>query len=196
VIIRGTLAACVLLSIERICYVLVWRAPEVFRLWCAHPAVARVGGPVDVLQGLFVLFKLLQVAVFAVWCCAFADDALLPLPAPPAALAVGVLLIASGQALNLSVFGRLGRIGVFYGARFGHEVPWCDGFPFSYLRHPQYVGTVMTIWGLFLIARFPHDDWIVLPVVETVYYALGMRFEREPDRSEASESQIVAGNGI
>jgi hypothetical protein len=46
------------------------------------------------------------------------------------------------------------------------------------LRHPQYVGTVLAIWGLFLAVRFPHDDWYVLPVLETVYYAAGAYFEQ------------------
>ena len=54
----------------------------------------------------------------------------------------------------------------------------CQAFPFSWLRHPQYVGTVLTIWGLFLTVRFPHDDWYVLPVLETVYYAVEAYFEQ------------------
>jgi hypothetical protein len=45
------------------------------------------------------------------------------------------------------------------------------------VAHPQYVGAVLTIWGVFLIVRFPHGDWLVLPALETVYYALGARFE-------------------
>jgi phosphatidyl-N-methylethanolamine N-methyltransferase len=36
----------------------------------------------------------------------------------------------------------------------------------------------MTIWGVFLIARFPNPDWFVLPVLETAYYAIGARLER------------------
>jgi len=26
--------------------------------------------------------------------------------------------------------------------------------------------------------RFPHDDWYILPALETVYYVLGAYFER------------------
>src|SRR5262245_53735664 len=50
----------------------------------------------------------------------------------------------------------------------GHSRRW---WPFSLLAHPQYVGTVLTIWGLFLALRFPHDDSYALPVIETLYYA-------------------------
>ena len=36
----------------------------------------------------------------------------------------------------------------------------------------------MSIWGFFLIMRFPHGDWFVLPALETVYYALGAYYEQ------------------
>jgi hypothetical protein len=70
-------------------------------------------------------------------------------------------------------FYRLGRVGAFFGSRLGHDVRWCRAFPFSLLAHPQYVGTVMTIWGFFLAMRFPREDWYVLPAIETVYYVVG-----------------------
>jgi Phospholipid methyltransferase len=28
------------------------------------------------------------------------------------------------------------------------QVPWVDGFPFNVVSHPQYVGSVLSIWGL------------------------------------------------
>jgi hypothetical protein len=37
----------------------------------------------------------------------------------------------------------------------GHYIPWCTGFPFTVCAHPQYVGTVMSIWGVFLLFRYP-----------------------------------------
>jgi methylene-fatty-acyl-phospholipid synthase len=56
-----------------------------------------------------------------------------------------------------------------------------EGFPFSLVDHPQYVGTLMTIWGVFLLLRYPFGDWIVLPALSTFYYACGMLAEaREP----------------
>ena len=105
------------------------------------------------------------------------DGALWPLDLDPLVLTVGVGLLITGQTLNLSVFHRLGAVGVYYGSRFGYEVDWCDEFPFTLCQHPQYVGTVLSIWGFFVVTRFPHDDWFLLPLLETVYYALGARFE-------------------
>jgi methylene-fatty-acyl-phospholipid synthase len=101
----------------------------------------------------------------------------------------GIALFLAGQVLNFSVFWRLGRTGVFYGNRLGHRVPRITGFPFSIVPHPQYTGTLVSIWGLFLIMRYPNPDWVVLPLLETVYYLAAMRLERHLDgRADAPET--------
>jgi phosphatidyl-N-methylethanolamine N-methyltransferase len=171
------LAAAALLSLERICYIWISRAPDAFRAWCARPLIARLGEPVDVVHALFLTFKAIQGVVFVGWCYWNSGGDLFPLPGPPWAVGLGCVLVLSGQVLSTSVFHQLGKVGVFYGSRLGHDVPWCTGFPFTHLAHPQYVGTVMSIWGVFLIARFPNPDWIVLPVLETVYYSIGAHYE-------------------
>lgn len=81
--------------------------------------------------------------------------------------------------LNFSAAWRLGRVGMFYGVRFGHRVARCDRFPYSVLSHPQYFGTVATIWGLFLALRFPAPDWAALPAIESVYYLVGSLLESD-----------------
>jgi methylene-fatty-acyl-phospholipid synthase len=172
------LCAAALLSLERLCYVWIWRAPDAFRALCARPVVAALGEPVDVVQTLSYGFKGLQSLVFVGWCYVYGDGSLSPLTGSVLALALGVILSIAGQMLNFSVFYRLGKVGVFYGNRLGYEIPWCRTFPFSLLKHPQYVGTLLSIWGFFLVMRFPHDDWYLLPAVETVYYVLGAYFER------------------
>jgi protein-S-isoprenylcysteine O-methyltransferase Ste14 len=93
-------------------------------------------------------------------------------------LLVGAALVVLGQSLNLMVFARLGRVGVFYGNRLGHHVRWCQGFPFSWIRHPQCVGTVLAIWGLFVLLRYPAPDWAALPLLETLYYTIGSCLEQ------------------
>lgn len=166
--------AAAVLAIERVAYALVWRRPDAFARLC-HRVAQR--DPVDVLAAMFVVFKVLQVSVFAAWQVAHgggfgrASDSVV-------VLVIGVALIAAGQLLNLAVFARLGRTGVFYGNRLGHHVPWCLGFPFSVVRHPQYVGTVLSIWGLFIAMRWPAPDWAALPLLQTVYYLLGARAEQ------------------
>jgi protein-S-isoprenylcysteine O-methyltransferase Ste14 len=180
------LIAGTLLSLERLCYLGIARAPHAFRRWCARPRVARLGEPIVIVQTLFLGFKVLQLSVFLGWCYAHGDggwglghhDAL--------ALGVAVVAILAGQFLVWSVFYRLGRAGVFYGDRLGHDVPWCHSFPFSLLSHPQYVGAVLTIWGFFLATRFPHDDWFLLPALETALYLGGALLERAGTRGPLS----------
>jgi methylene-fatty-acyl-phospholipid synthase len=171
------LGSAVLLSLERICYVWIARAPARFRSVCGRTPGLRNLEPVEAVGAVFIVFKAIQASVFIVWCYAYGEGVLWPPAAPLLVAAPGALLIAGGQALSASVFYRLGRAGVFYGDRFGRNLPWCRQFPFSVLAHPQYVGALLTIWGIFLLVRFPHDDWFLLPALETAYYALGARLE-------------------
>ena len=172
------LGVAALLGLERLCYVWLWRAPEAFGAFCDRPTIAYIGKPVDVVQKLFYGFKVIQGAVFVGWCYVYGHGSLWPLSGSVWALGLGGALLAVGQILNVSVFYRLGKVGVFYGNKFGYTLPWCRAFPFSLLQHPQYVGTVLSIWGFFLIMRFPHGDWYLVPAIETVYYVLGAYFEQ------------------
>jgi methylene-fatty-acyl-phospholipid synthase len=174
------LGAAAILGLERAAYVWIARAPGRFRALCARPAMARLGEPVAVVRTLFYVFKVLQSLIFLAWWYVHSDGAL-GLSESDLAICAGMLLGGVGQMLNVGVFYRLGAAGVFYGDRLGHPVPWCREFPFTVCPHPQYVGSVLTIWGVFLIIRFPHPDWSALPVLETVYYAVSTYLEeRQP----------------
>jgi phosphatidyl-N-methylethanolamine N-methyltransferase len=139
---------------------------------------ARLTGPHRCSGLLFYGFKGLQCGVFLAWCFIYGNGAVLPLNGSVLYFSLGAVLIVVGQILNASVFYRLGKVGAFYGERFGYEVPWCRKFPFSWFKHPQYTGALLSIWGFFLVMRFPHDDWYILPALETAYYVLGAYFER------------------
>jgi phosphatidyl-N-methylethanolamine N-methyltransferase len=167
------LLAMLLLTLERGSYVWIAQRPEAFRSLCAGRGIAWIGEPVTVVAVLFATFKVVQISVFLSWWYVHEGAHL----AAPAALAVAGALVLVGQALNFGVFYRLGAVGVFFGDRLGHEVPWCRAFPFSWIAHPQYVGTVVTIWGLFLASRFPHPDWYVLPAVATLFYSVSAHLE-------------------
>lgn len=184
------LVAALLLGVERACYVWIARVPRSFRRWCARPPVARLGEPVAVVRALFIGFKVLQATVFVGWCLLLGNGS--PAPRDAVALGLGSLLMLVGQILSVLVFYRLGRVGIFFGDRLGYEVDWCRAFPFSVLSHPQYVGAVMTIWGFFLITRFPHDDWILLPVLETIYYVAGACLESDGVRWTGQDSEYQA----
>jgi methylene-fatty-acyl-phospholipid synthase len=166
--------AALLLSLERLFYLWVWNWPQPFAAWCGR----RNRTPIDVLETACGYFKLLQASVFVGWCVLHGAGPTWPGGGGTVAVLIGSTLVLVGQFLNYSVFRRLGRIGVFYGIRFGHHVRWSSEFPFSVLKHPQYVGALLTIWGVFLLIRFPHSDWYWLPTVETLLYSAGAYLER------------------
>jgi len=182
-------AAAILLCLERLTYAVAWARPDRFRAGLERLGGSRARDPVDALRRLFLGFKGIQAAVFAGWCAYFAGGWPWPPTSSVAALVAGAVLLASGQVLNALVFRRLGREGVFYGVRFGRSVPWVEGFPFSTLAHPQYVGAVLSVWGLFLVLRFPHPDWWVLPALETLYYAVGAHLEHDDGSAHAQAAR-------
>jgi methylene-fatty-acyl-phospholipid synthase len=187
-------AAAALLGLERIAYVLVWHFPDRFCGWARRPLVARLGEAVDVLAILFVAFKVLQLGVFIAWCVIVSRGSVWPCSPDGRVLAAGLLAIAFGQALNLSVFNSLGKTGVFYGNKLGHTIGWRESFPFTWFDHPQYVGTVLSIWGFFLLMRFPASDWPVIPLIETAYYVIGAHLERDRrDDRQLDEDQDALG---
>jgi phosphatidyl-N-methylethanolamine N-methyltransferase len=169
--------AAVLLAAERACYVVIARRPDLFLALYARFDPKRTSSAVTVVERLFFAFKGLQFGVFIAWC--YIHSGRFPFPAPhgPFVMALSWALAVAGQVLVVSTFYRLGRPGVFFGDQLGYAVPRCRTFPFSLLAHPQYVGTLLTIWGGFMLVRFPHDDWWALPLLETVYYLGGMWLE-------------------
>ena len=170
-----TLIAGALLGVERACYVWIARRPRSFSAWAARPSIAWLGEPVAVVEKLFYAFKILQLAVFVGWCYLH-DPSLMP-SAPPDVIGMAVVLLVMAQSLVLMGFYRLGRVAVFFGDRLGYDAPWCSAFPFSVVPHPQYLGAVLTIWAFFAVMRWPHADWWLIPMIETIYYAAGATLE-------------------
>jgi len=66
----------------------------------------------------------------------------------------GMMLFFLGQALNIGVFAILGRVGVYFGNEFGYRTPRMSKFPYnSFIKHPQYVGIVGSVWRLYFMVR-------------------------------------------
>ena len=120
-----------------------------------------------------MFLRLCNARCFSLGASSTAKGLLLPLNGSVWSLGLGAMMVAVGQGLNVAVFYRLGKVGVFYGNKLGYSIPWSRKFPFSCLKHPQYVGALLSIWGFFLVMRFPHNDWYMLPALETVYYTVG-----------------------
>ena len=58
----------------------------------------------------------------------------------------------------------------------------------KYVRHPLYLGTLLFIWGLFLI--FPLMSNIIAATTITMYVLIGMRLEEKKLKIQFGESYI------
>mmetsp|Transcript_14196 Transcript_14196/g.36756 ORF Transcript_14196/g.36756 Transcript_14196/m.36756 type:complete len:210 (-) Transcript_14196:340-969(-) len=96
--------------------------------------------------------------------------------AQPARLVAAIGLIGFGQLLNVSIYSAIGSVGVHYGHQLGHDVPWCTGWPFTWLSNPQYIGVVLTFWGVYLLLAptwpWMAPEWYAVPLVISFWYTL------------------------
>mmetsp|Transcript_4203 Transcript_4203/g.9021 ORF Transcript_4203/g.9021 Transcript_4203/m.9021 type:complete len:232 (+) Transcript_4203:22-717(+) len=150
--------AALLISSSHVLYALVWYFPQSFMKMCKTLGAGI--NPVTAFSGLVALAKVTQQIGLIGWVCTLAkpDSAqaavrFLLASISEAAVQQWVLaglLIAAGQALNLSIYRAIGKDGVYYGFKLGHPVPWCTDFPFNAgFRHPQYVGGMLSQLGVF-----------------------------------------------
>lgn len=128
----------------------IWYFPQDFARLCDGPLKALGSHPVDVFAALEVVAKLVQLAALVVFLGSSGLAAALSAATSAPGWCWGTLAVSvgAGQALNFATYKAIGNAGVYYGFKLGRTVPWCYGFPFtSGLRHPQYVGVVLTLWG-------------------------------------------------
>ncbi|KAJ1463282.1 hypothetical protein M885DRAFT_556994 [Pelagophyceae sp. CCMP2097] len=146
------LALCLFgISLNYVAHAGIWKYPEAFAKLCAKKPLSHLGRhPVAVFAAGELLFKVWQ------WGCVLALLGGSPAPlwraaadAPNWTKVYGLALAGAGQVLNGAMYAAIGNDGVYYGFKLGRAVPWCHAFPFNVgLRHPQYVGVVLTLLGL------------------------------------------------
>ena len=68
---------------------------------------------------------------------------------------LGIILIISGQYLNLAVYYKLGEKGVYYGLQYRTIMfrKLSNEFPF-YISHPQYLGGVLSYIGVYFLTAY------------------------------------------
>lgn len=76
----------------------------------------------------------------------------------------------------MSMYNAIGKKGVYYGEKLGSRVPWCTSFPFSVVSHPQYVGSVLSVWGVFALVQSqgPSTLWLVAAYWSALYVITGL----------------------
>jgi len=160
----------VLLSLERLMYGVVWKKPQT-----VSKAAQLVGMKQKEPEMIFNFvrgFKLVQMYVFGTWYWTHYGTNLPSLSWTQ--FLIGVPLLLFGQILNFMVWYRIGIEGVCYGCKFGRDIPWCTQFPYSHFSHPQYLGAILTVWGMFVFSWNDCPDWYILPVMETMLYCSSM----------------------
>lgn len=164
------LSFSMLLSLERLCYGVVWKRPSAF-----VSLAKKAGMPKKEPEFIFELvksFKLVQLYVIVTWYSSHYGWSLPSINSTQLMIGLPILLV--GQILNVLVWYRIGIDGVCYGCKFGRNVPWCSEFPYSHFNHPQYLGAILTIWGIFVFMWNECTDWYVIPVIETLLYICSM----------------------
>ena len=134
------------LSLLYVLHFFIWHFPALFTALC-RPTGAH---PVAVFASLEIVGKFWQAACLVAFLGSAGTNAAVSvaLAAPAWSYAVCVLYVVAGQSLNVAMYAAIGNDGVYYGFKLGRSVPWCSAFPFNVgLRHPQYVGVVLTILG-------------------------------------------------
>lgn len=88
------------------------------------------------------------------------------------------MIIMVGQLLNLSVYYTLGPEGVYYGSLYNKNLPIISGWPFNVCRDPQYVGSVLTLYGIFLL--FPYFEIFAINMYAILWFITTAYIENIP----------------
>ena len=162
-----------LLSLERLAYGVVWKKPHVIRTIATK--VGYQQKEPEMIFNFVRFFKLIQMYVMGTWYMSHYGYQLPTIDAVQLCIAAAIILF--GQVLNGMVWYRIGKEGVCYGCKFERNIPWCDKFPYSHFNHPQYLGAILTVWGMFAMTwnDYP-NEWFYIPLVETILYGMSMKY--------------------
>ena len=151
---------CAAVSIPHFFYFWLWRTPQ---RWIVRAQRLKVD-PSESMARVAVSIKAVQAMAFIIWLHSATtanqifEEFQERLVRKDPLLFVAFLLAVAGQCLNAGVFRAIGVHGVYYGIKFGKKIPWSRAWPYAgflSVPHPQYVGCVLTIWGLILGACTP-----------------------------------------
>lgn len=188
-----------------IMHAFIWNCPREFEQLCKGPLKALGSHPVDVFAALEVVAKIIQFMSIALFFGADGRRATVETIFGSPAWCWGLLIVyvSMGQTLNFAMYSAIGNAGVYYGFKLGREVPWAYGFPFNVgLRHPQYTGVVLTLWGILIMIQCQTLCQIWVPQLFIVWasmYAVMSAMEQVGDNDQKDDEPKVAertnGNG-
>eukprot|EP00882_Tetradesmus_deserticola_P011688 GHRQ01012366.1.p1 GENE.GHRQ01012366.1~~GHRQ01012366.1.p1 ORF type:complete len:196 (+),score=42.00 GHRQ01012366.1:208-795(+) len=158
-----------IIALPHFLYAFIWFRPELWRN--VFPK-----NPVDAFATAGLIGKVLQFAAVLLWFASLRPSGLcldLSAISLPQWLAF-LLLLCYGQSLNVGIFQAIGHDGVYYGFKLGRVIPWVNGWPFDTVSHPQYVGSVLTVWGMVALVwgQAPQAALVVLAGFWTLVYVV------------------------
>eukprot|EP00948_MAST-09A_sp_MAST-9A-sp1_P001529 g1529.t1 len=168
------------LSTPHTFYALTWTQPATFSRIVRS---LKLGRPIDVFAHGVHLIKLLQFTVLAYYYYTkLIEYGEFP-TFHPIRSTIGIVCLLFGQYLNYSIYAAIGFNGVYYGCRLLPEepVPWCSGFPFNTVSHPQYVGAALSVMGGIFLAVTPklQIEFYSLAIVWASYYVTSAKIEEK-----------------
>lgn len=183
------LTLCLVLASPHILYAFIWIWPS---LW--KQAFKQKSS--DVLANVAVALKVAQGSACLLWLAKRrSGDMCLDLTNVDAwRLTAFAALFGVGQVLNVTTYHALGKAGVYYGSKLGHDIPWVSGFPFSVVPHPQYLGSVMSLWGIGAVfSSFDRHVWNVVLFWTALYCATALIEDFITQPSAAALAKKVDG---
>ena len=183
------LVRCAILSSPYVMYYFIWNNGMAFNKFFCNNGV-------EWFSTFCLSLKALQ--TYTVYCACFPGSSLLSLDfaalskhvsnLPPVAWAFFITWFVVGQALNLGIYNAIGKVGVYYGFKMGHHVPWATGFPFSVVtRHPQYIGAYFSFFSflpsLWTTAGMSNGLFGMFVFLFICYYLVG-KFEEADENPE------------
>mmetsp|Transcript_4853 Transcript_4853/g.9659 ORF Transcript_4853/g.9659 Transcript_4853/m.9659 type:complete len:193 (+) Transcript_4853:51-629(+) len=153
------------LALPHLLYAFIWYFPDMWMRMFRKSSVR-------VFESMAWLLKVVQFSSVIAWMYIRMPSGVDVFAIPPLHAVLGVGLVAFGQVLNAGIYQAIGHTGVYYGFKLGHTVPWVDGFPFNVVQHPQYVGSVASVWGMAVLvwSQGPQPDLVWLVVYWTFLY--------------------------
>lgn len=119
--------------------------PHLLYLWVlTHSkstiAVAKIfhSEPVDWFANVALFLNVLQIGSIVLWAVPsgrFTGSSLYE-NITALRLVLGIAMWGVGLVFKTTIFKAIGKRGVYYGSKFGHQIPWVDGFPFSVTGAP------------------------------------------------------------
>ncbi|KAI8110979.1 hypothetical protein M9434_004553 [Picochlorum sp. BPE23] len=153
------------LALPHLLYAFIWYFPDMWMRMFRKSSVR-------VFESMAWLLKVIQFSSVIAWMYIRMPSGVDVFAIPPLHAVIGVGLVAFGQVLNAGIYQAIGHAGVYYGFKLGHTVPWVDGFPFNVVQHPQYVGSVASVWGMAVLvwSQGPQPELVWLVVYWTFLY--------------------------